>query len=388
MAQVPFFFYGSLQAPELLGIVIARKPAQIELIPATLADHTVVRVEGEAFPCLKPAPGQVAQGAFMEGLTEAEAARIIFFEDEVEFELRPIEVSTPDGPRRARAFFPRPFLRPGAPWSFEAWKRDERPLMLHCAAEIMALYEQGVDWSDLSMWPGIKNRARARMHADQENAARAAGALPKAGAAALMQDAPDQVEVKRLARPYASYFGIEEMEVRHALFGGGHSEPVKRAAFVSGDAVTVLPYDPVRDEVLLIAQWRAGPQARGDAHPWPIEVIAGRMDGDEGPEAVARREAQEEAALTLGAVEKVAGGYYPSPGCIAEHVTSFVACADLSAAGGVHGLPEEGEDIAAFRLGFEEAMALVDRGAVNSATALLSLLWLARRREALRAEWS
>lgn len=387
MNRLPFFFYGSLQSPDVLSTVLGRAEDAVAPVPATLAEHRVARVIGEAFPCLVAAPGRSVEGAILGDLTEAEAARIIFFEDEAEFELREVAVATADGPRRARAFFPRDFLKPGEDWSYAAWLRDERPLLLECAVEIMDLYEAGVDWSDLSMWPGIKNRARARARARAENAAREAGDLPAAGAAAAMPQVPSAVEVDRLSRPYASYFGIEEMVVRHELFGGGRSVPLKRAAFVSGDAVTVLPWDPARDEVLLIAQWRAGPQARGDANPWPLEVIAGRLDADEDPEAAARREAREEAALELGAIERVAGSYYPSPGVMAENITSYVAAADLSDAGGVHGLEEEGEDIAAIRMSFDEAMALVDQGAVNSATALVSLLWLARRREALRAAW-
>ncbi|MGG7565802.1 NUDIX domain-containing protein [Rhodovulum sp. DZ06] len=382
MPQPPFFFYGSLQAPELLSIVAGRPAETLELTPATLDGFAAVHVLDEAFPCLVEREGAAAQGAIMAARDEAEAARLVFFEDEEEFELRPVAVRTADGAVEAQAFFPRARLAPGPDWSYEDWRNTDRPLMLECAAEIMALYEQGVDWSDLSMWPGIKNRARARVRAGRENAARAEGA-PPVGAEAVMENPPRRAVTETLTRPYASYFGIEAMEVRHETFGGGLSAPLTRAAFVSGDAVTVLPYDPARDEVLLIAQWRAGPHARGDAHPWPLEVIAGRLDADESAEAAARREALEEAGLELDAVEPV-GGYYPSPGVMAEHITSYIAVADLSEAGGVHGLEEEGEDIAAIRLGFDEAMALLDRGAVNSATAMISLLQLARRREALR----
>lgn len=384
MPQTPFFFYGSLQAPELLSIVSGRAEAALDPAPATLHDHAVVQVEGEGFPCLVERPGAEVRGAVMAARTEDEAARIIFFEDEEEFELRPVTVETADGPVEAKAFFPRAKLVPAGDWSYEAWRRSDRAMLLECAAEIMALYEQGVDWSDLSMWPGIKNRARARVRAARENAARAAGTLPKAGAAAAMDAAPAAVETVSLTRPYASYFGIEAMVARHETFAGGMSAPLVRAAFVSGDAVTVLPYDPARDEVLLIAQWRAGPHARGDSHPWPLEVIAGRLDAEESAEDAARREAREEAGLELTALEPI-GGYYPSPGVMAEHITSYLALADLSGAGGVHGLEAEGEDIAAIRLGFDEAMALLDRGAVNSATAMISLLQLARRRDALRA---
>lgn len=387
MAQIPFFFYGSLQEPDLLSVVLGRPAAASGLIPATLPGYEIRKVAGEAFPCLAPRADGQAIGTIMQGISAAEAERIIFFEDEEEFELRPVTVDTADGPCAARSFFPRPFLSPGGEWSFAEWHATDRPLMIECAREIMSLRDQGVDWSDKSMWPGIKNRARARVRAQAENAARAAGTMPAVGGAALTGGDLGAVAVDAVARPYASYFGIEEMVIRHPLHGGGMSAPMTRAAFCSGDAVTALPYDPHRDEVLLITQWRAGPQARGDANPWPVEVIAGRIDADEGAEAVARREAVEEAGLTIGRMER-AGAYYPSPGVMAEQITSFIAEADLTDAGGVHGLDAEGEDIASVIVPFPQAMEMLDAGAINSAPALVSLLWLSRRRTALRKAWA
>ena len=73
---------------------------------------------------------------------------------------------------------------------------------------------------------------------------------------------------------------------------GGHGDEVSRTAFVSGDAITVLPYDPVSDRVLLVEQFRAGPYARGDSQPWLLEALAGRIDGGESPEEAVLREAQ------------------------------------------------------------------------------------------------
>ena len=80
-----------------------------------------------------------------------------------------------------------------------------------------------------------------------------------------------------------------------ALKGAGaHLRQEWFPRIVSGDAVTVLPYDPKRDLVLVVEQIRAGPFARGDRQSWQIEAIAGRVDPFETPEQAARREAVEE----------------------------------------------------------------------------------------------
>lgn len=193
-------------------------------------------------------------------------------------------------------------------------------------------------------------------------------------------------EVIEVARrvPHAGFFAVAEVVLSYRRFDGAMSGPLTREIFLAGDAVTVLPYDPVRDRVLLIEQMRMGPHGRGDALPWQLEAIAGRIDPGETPEDCARREAVEEAGLTLGALEKVAE-YYPSPGALSEYLYSYVAPCDLpDAAAGVFGAAEEAEDIRGHLMGFEALMALVASGEVANAPLLLTALWLQRERPRLR----
>lgn len=194
------------------------------------------------------------------------------------------------------------------------------------------------------------------------------------------------VEVIETAYPYADYFGVEAMRLRHRRFDGGWSPPLARAVLTSGDAVTVLPFDPGRGRVLLIEQFRAGPVARRDPQPWCLEAVAGRCDGFESTENAARREAEEEAGLTLGRLELVAA-YYPSPGVASEYITAFVGEADLGEAGGLHGLASEHEDIRAIVVSLEETRAAVARGEVNNAPLLVSLQWLELHHVRLADAW-
>ncbi len=192
------------------------------------------------------------------------------------------------------------------------------------------------------------------------------------------------VQVAQRTTPYAQFFAVEEYALRFRRFDGSLSAPVNRAVFISGDAVTVLPYDPRRDVVLLIEQFRPGPFARGDAQPWSLEAIAGRIDAGETPEQAARREAVEEAGLTLGPMEYV-GGYYPTPGAKAEFLYSYLALTDLpEGIEGVFGLAGEAEDIRGHRMAYAAFAALMASGEVNNAPLLLSGMWLQRERARLR----
>ena len=184
--------------------------------------------------------------------------------------------------------------------------------------------------------------------------------------------------------PYARFFAVEEYDLAFRQFDGGLGPVVTRAVFVSGDAVTVLPYDPLRDRVLVVEQFRSGPFGRGDANPWQLEAIAGRIDAGETAEEAARREAVEEAGLTLGALEKVAE-YYPTPGICAEFLYSYVAICELpDGSAGVFGVEGEAEDIRGHLIGFSDLMALVASGEVGNAPLILTALWLQRERARLR----
>lgn len=386
MSSDAVFLYGSLRDPELLRRVLGRADAPMTE-PASLPDHALRRVAGEDFPCLVPAPGQSVAGAVLREASADEIARVRFFEDEAEYALReiPVQVAAsaagaeaPAQTLRALACFPVGPTTAAGPWSYDAWPESERLALREAAVEIMAHYEAGTDWSDLTLWPGLKARAVARARAVS------AAAGPRFPGVTF---AATDVETTLVTRPYASFFGVEEHHLSFPMSGGRRSDVVRRAVWLSGDAVTLLPYDPVADTVLLVTQWRAGPHARGDAHPWPVEVIAGRLDDVEDAEAAARREAMEEAGLRLGRVERIAA-FYSSPGAVAEHVTAYVGEADLSRAGGAGGLEAEAEDVISAVLTFDAAMEMVERQEADTSPALISLLWLARHRERLRREWA
>ena len=193
-----------------------------------------------------------------------------------------------------------------------------------------------------------------------------------------------EVEVLARCHGHAGFFGLEILTLSHRRFDGAMSEDITREVFVSGDAVTVLPYDPVRDRVLVIEQFRVGPLGRGDRLPWQLEAIAGRIDPGETPDTAARREAVEEAGLILGALEKVAE-YYPSPGAVAEYLYSFVALCDLpDGVAGVFGAEEEDEDIKGHVLSFDQLLAVMAAGEIGNSPLLLTVLWLQRERARLR----
>lgn len=263
-----------------------------------------------------------------------------------------------------------------APGGGEAVRLPDPALLAEMVAELASFVGRVPAEEARARLATVTARALARV--------RGRSALP----ARLRQPhAPEDARSERLERPFVGHFALEHHELRHRRFDGTMTPTLDRLVFASGDAVTVLPYDPVRDRVLLIEQFRAGPFARHDAVPWCLETIAGRCDADESLEQTARREAEEEAGLALGRLERILG-YYPTPAIAAEFITGFIGEAYLPERNGLFGLDSEHEDIRAFTLPRQEAEAAVASGEVNNAPLALSILWLAANAERLRREWA
>jgi ADP-ribose pyrophosphatase len=197
----------------------------------------------------------------------------------------------------------------------------------------------------------------------------------------------DKGDVRVLADDtvYRGHFAMRRVTLSHRLFAGGWSQPHSRELFERGDAVGVLPWDPQRDELVMLEQFRAGAM-RDERTPWMLELVAGVVEPGESDAEVARREAVEEAGLEVGKLAPVAA-YYPSAGACSEQVRLFIGRVDARGAGGLHGLADEGEDIRVHVLPRERVMAALDRGEIVNGHTLVALQWLRIHGESLRADW-
>lgn len=195
----------------------------------------------------------------------------------------------------------------------------------------------------------------------------------------------DQVEILGRETCYQGFFRIDRYRLRHRLAEGGWSAPVLRETFERGHAAAILPYDPVLDRVVLVEQIRMAPLAAGE-DPWMLEIPAGMIEAGESAAEVAVRECLEETGLNADGLIPI-HSYYPSPGAATERIDLFCGRVDAAAPPARAGLSEEGEDIRVVPVAWAQAQALLTAGRINNAATLIALLWLAPRRDALRAQW-
>ena len=184
---------------------------------------------------------------------------------------------------------------------------------------------------------------------------------------------------------YKGFFSLVKLSLKHRLFGGGWSQPMTREIFERGDAVAVLPWDPIRDEVILIEQFRPG-ALREQENPWMLELVAGMVADGETDTEVAIRESAEEAGCRLDRLEPIAT-FYPSAGACSEQIRAFIGRVVSAGVGEVHGLAEEHEDLLVHAISRVEALRMLDANKINNGHTLIALQWLARHGEALREQW-
>jgi len=185
--------------------------------------------------------------------------------------------------------------------------------------------------------------------------------------------------------PYQGFLRLNRYHLRHDLFAGGESRPLMRERVEMFQAVSVLPYDPLLDQVVLIEQFRIGAME----HPggaWVLEVVGGIIEAGESPRQVAHRETLEEAGCELLALEPICD-FMVSPGTSTERIHLFCGRVDASKAGGIHGVGAEGEDIRVEVLDFAAAMAELYHGRINSTSSIIAMQWLALNRQGLRRDW-
>lgn len=185
---------------------------------------------------------------------------------------------------------------------------------------------------------------------------------------------------------YQNFFSIKLYTVRHRLFQGGWSQQFNREVFDRSPVAAIIPYDPVKDKVVLIEQFRIGAIKNTEA-PWMLEIIAGIKEDNETIEEMIMRELKEEGGMIAEDLIKVYE-FWVSPGGSTEHLTFYCAKIDSTTVGGILGVPEENEDILIHVLDSEAAFNKLANGEINNAATIIGLQWLKLNKDEIRQKWA
>ena len=196
------------------------------------------------------------------------------------------------------------------------------------------------------------------------------------------------VEILNEERLYQGFCNVKRYTVKNRLFAGGWTEPYQREIVVRRAVAGALPYDPIRDQVVLIEQFRAG-ALHQERSPWLLEVVAGIMDREhpESHEELVKREVKEEVGLDVLGLMLI-HDYLVSPGGTSESFRLFCAKVDATKAPAFCGIAFEQEDIKIHVLPSKTAFDYVHSGKIYNTSALIALQWLELNLADVRQRWS
>lgn len=150
-----------------------------------------------------------------------------------------------------------------------------------------------------------------------------------------------------------------------------------REVYDRGNGAVILLYNVARLTVLLTRQFRMPAYVNGCRDGLLIEACGGLLDGDD-PAACIKREAEEETGFRVRAPRQVFEAYM-SPGSVTERLHFFVAeyeDRDRVSQGG--GEVNEGEEIETLEMGLDEAMRMIDSGAIQDGKTIMLLQYAHR----------
>ena len=194
----------------------------------------------------------------------------------------------------------------------------------------------------------------------------------------MIQKLFTQADVKTISEEtcYSGFLKIKRFNIQCRLYQGGWSEPFTRELMQRTPGVGLLLYDPKLDKLLMVEQFRVGCMLDQQNGPWALELIAGLVEEGETSQDVAKREAQEEAGITLKELIPICE-YYNSPGGSSEKLSIFCALIDLSdIEEGVFGLESESENIRSIIIDRARAEEAVRNGEINNAMSIIAIQWL------------
>jgi len=184
---------------------------------------------------------------------------------------------------------------------------------------------------------------------------------------------------------YKGFFQLNRYRFRHKKFEGGWTETVSREVFERGHSACVLLFDAKAEQVVLVEQFRC-PAVETSESPWQLELVAGMIDEGYEPGDIARKEAKEEAGITINKLVPI-NDYLASSGGTTERVWLYLGFVDASQAGGVHGLDEEHEDIKVHCIDLDTLKELLNTNKIDNAALLIATQWLFLNLDKIRTNY-
>ena len=172
---------------------------------------------------------------------------------------------------------------------------------------------------------------------------------------------------------YNGFFKMNEITLKYKKYDGSWSNDIKRELFGGAQVSAVLPYDPIKKEIILIQQFRPGTISK-NVNNYLDEIVAGIIDPGEDAETTAKRECLEETGCEVKKLIPIQN-YFPAPGSSESFYYLFLAEIETFEGDRIMGLNSENEDILVKSFKIHEIEEKLKNGEIINGLSLIALQW-------------
>ena len=172
---------------------------------------------------------------------------------------------------------------------------------------------------------------------------------------------------------YDGFFKMHEVTLKYQKYDGSWTNNIKRELFGGVQVSAVLPYDPIKKEIVLIQQFRPGTISK-NFNNFLYEIVAGIIDKGESPETTAKRECIEETGCKIKSILPIQG-YFPAPGSSESYYHLFLGEVEAFEGSRTMGLENENEDILVKCYNFNKVKEMLQNKEIVNGITLIALQW-------------
>jgi ADP-ribose pyrophosphatase len=172
---------------------------------------------------------------------------------------------------------------------------------------------------------------------------------------------------------YSGFFSLNKYEFIHEKHNGEWTSTVEREVFSGAHVSSLLPYDPIKKEIILIQQFRAGALSRYDEN-YLLEIVAGIVDEGENPEQTAIRECFEETGCEVKKIHPIQS-YFPAPGSSESFYHIYLGEVQAFDGERIKGIEKENEDILVKSFKIDEVRQMLKEKKIMNGLTLVALQW-------------
>lgn len=194
-------------------------------------------------------------------------------------------------------------------------------------------------------------------------------------------------EILKRERMYEGDCRADRYQVRHEKMANRGTDSYAREIFTIGPVAAVLPYDPLRHEIVLVEQFRAGAMVAGEKNPWILEPPAGLICPPDTPEKTARTEAWEEARCVIKELIPLFR-MHPSPGNVSQLTRIYAGRTSTEKIGGICSISEVNEETRPRVFSVGAISGLLSRGRIVNGVTIIALQWMLLNHELLNKKWA